>query len=131
MNEQDINEFRRMERKFYRKMKNTDVFKTRLFVTYFTMSKEERCITIKNVQSISDVPFVDYQIRVRINIVVNPKRSKRYKCFNKILQRYLYKKCLETGYEYRHNHDGICFIPNPYFIFTKVNTSEGILNQLE
>lgn len=44
MKKQDINEFYRMERKFYRKMKNSDVFKTRLFVTYYTVSKEENTL---------------------------------------------------------------------------------------
>lgn len=137
MNKQDINEFYRMERKFYRKMKNSDVFKTRLFVTYYTVSKEGKYSAVKDVKSITDVPLLDDQVRVRINIVVNPKRGKRYKCFNKILQRYLYKKCLETGYEYKYDHDGINQITgyilsgNPCFIFTKVDTSMKILNQLE
>lgn len=143
MNKQDINEFYRMERKFYRKMKNSDVFKTRLFVTYYTVSKEEKYSAIKDVKSITDIPFFDNQICMRINILVNPKRNKRYKYFNKILKKYLYKKCLEEGYEYRYNHDWINQITSdrlhllfilsghPYFIFTKVDTSMKILNQLE
>lgn len=143
MNKQDINEFYRMERKFYRKMKNSDVFKTRLFVTYYTVSKEEKYSAIKNVKSITDIPFFDNQICMRINILVNPKRNKRYKYFNKILKKYLYKKCLKEGYEYRYNHDWINQITSdrlhllfilsghPYFIFTKVDTSMKILNQLE
>lgn len=143
MNKQNINKFYRMEREFYRKMKNSSVLISRLLVTYYTVSKEEKYSAIKDVKSITDIPFLDDQICMRINILVNPKRNRRYKYFNKILKKYLYKKCLEEGYEYRYNHDGINQITSdrlhllfivsgyPYFIFTKVGTSMKILNQLE
>lgn len=137
MNKQDINEFYRMKRKFYRKMKNSDVFKNSLVCYILYSVQRGKYSAVKDVKSITDVPLLDDQVRVRINIVVNPKRGKRYKCFNKILQRYLYKKCLETGYEYKYDHDGINRITgyilsgNPCFIFIKVDTSMKILNQLE
>lgn len=68
---------------------------------------------------------------------------KPYKQYIKLCSKYLYELAQKEGYEYRYNHDWINQITSdrlhflfilsghPYFIFTKIDTSMKILNQLE
>ena len=134
MNKQDINEFRKIERKYYKKMRKecyADVPLSHSFVgcnTFLTRDSERA--TSHHISSIFEVPFKDYNICVQINNVIRcrHKRNKVYKKFIKMAQRYFRQKCKQESYVYQFT---MLPVDQPFFYLTKMKPSMKILNQLE
>lgn len=134
MNEQDISEFRKIERRFYRQMKKRayqSIPDSHSFVGCCTfLTKESERSVKQSISSIFDVPFKDYWICVQINrlVLAHNKNSKIFKQFVKMAQRYFRQRCNKECYEYNFV---MLVCDQPYFSFKKMNPSAKILNQLE
>lgn len=134
MNEQDIKKLRRIERKYYKRMRKmcyADVPLSRSYVGCNTfLTKDSERATSHHISSIFEVPFKDYNICVQINNVIRCqyKRNKIYKQFIKMVQKYFRQKCKQESYVYQFT---MLSINQPFFYLIKMKPSEGILNQLE